>query len=786
VDKIPAYVEIGRASDLRTAYDKAKAEVGVDTKKVDVTFEKEGDAVGKEYHETIYAVDPKTGKRIGYVQHAYYKGESAVQMIEVSPEYRRKGVGLALLNELQAQTEKPITFLGDIATKEGEALWKKFSKAEVGVETTAPAEPAAPTPPPGELPPGKTVDEVLSKVPKFKRFSYPATLLRSQNRTARLLGLGEIVEPFEKAQMGLAIEWPTRAKEVIKVVKDFKKSKIMDEKDMAVALNTSEEAPADMPEDAKTVFTFFRDMSREMLLRMNEVREAAGLEKIEGINGYFRHIIDDTVMDILAGKRTIPEDAKFLAMDKVSKKVYNPMELERTLKDDLLEYFSSDLEQVTLAMLRTGLKEIYYAVPKALLEQELRVKPMDKDMYEQMTKEEKELYDAERNAMPADVRAWLVDYIKYAVEGEQTLMDAKVNDLVKGRAIEPYLDKILGVFGRHMGERPVTDLIGKISNLPVIGTLGGINPRQLLRNKFQTLQNIALYGTKNTARSLLPVTNKTLKALKTESLFAKTYGGYERIATDTKKRVESLLMAPFQWSAKSNLSQAMNASFYWTADLIQNPKNKDFGWADPARTYTEDKDFFYPSEKEKLLFEMEYGAQTTQYGYLSMQMPEIFRYKALAPATRLLSWPMNYWFMFLPEMATRGVAGHVGYNENLKIPTTDRFNAFRYLIIAGFILTNLGYTRSFLFGTAPDATPPTLQLVMGLYNYFTTKGDSGYAKQKRAQAANDIKRSALVHIPGYLSVKDTLAFFSGEKPLSEYLFYKKSKGSGSVAGSYKS
>lgn len=94
--------------------------------KKDIAFTKKGDAVGKEYHETIYAIDPKTKKKMGYVEHSYLEGKSVVQMIEVYSKYRKQGVGLALLNELQSQSEKPITIMGDIATEEGQALWKKF------------------------------------------------------------------------------------------------------------------------------------------------------------------------------------------------------------------------------------------------------------------------------------------------------------------------------------------------------------------------------------------------------------------------------------------------------------------------------------------------------------------------------------------------------------------------------------------------------------------------------------------------------------------------------------
>lgn len=95
-----------------------------------IKFTQKGNAVGKEYHETIYAIDPTTNELMGFISHSYLDDKAHVQMIEVKPKYRRKGIGLALLDELQSRSKKPIAIMGDIVTEEGQALWKKFKEAK--------------------------------------------------------------------------------------------------------------------------------------------------------------------------------------------------------------------------------------------------------------------------------------------------------------------------------------------------------------------------------------------------------------------------------------------------------------------------------------------------------------------------------------------------------------------------------------------------------------------------------------------------------------------------------
>jgi len=601
----------------------------------------------------------------------------------------------------------------------------------------------------------------------------PAKLVTSQTRYAELLGVKKLVAPMEIGKQVLDLEYAKGAHQIDTAVGELKKAKITP-KEMAVMLNTLEETP-DISEQGKKVFNYFRDLTRDVRSRENEIRATLKLPPIEYRQAYFRHIADKMSQEIIEGKYPLPEGIKYWSEQTVGKKVYNPMEMQRKLNDDLLEKFSSDLPYVMKSMLWTGLKEVHLSIPKNILSKELGILSKDKVVYKNLSPQEQKLYDAQM-VMPASTKKWLLDYVNIVLSGRQTALDESINLWITDTPIKGVLNSILKPFGEHIGQKPATDMLSKISKLPIYGAMGGVNPRQLIRNKFQTLQNIALYGVKNTIKGYTPTSSyPILNKLKTDSLFKRSYSGFEDLPVGMMGKIEKAGLAPYQWSAVSNVSQAMNSSYHWTADNIQNPKKKHLGWADPKRTYTEPKDFFYPSEEAKLLKEMEYGAHTTQYQYIGLGMPEVFRYKAIAPLTRLQSWWMNHWFVFHREAATRAFTGHTGYDPKLKVTLGNRINYLKYLIIGGLILTNLGYYRSYLLGTAPTGLPPTGQLMMGLYELFTNTGDSSWEKRKRAQAKYKIKEAAKIHIPGYLSIKDFRAFITGGKDWTEYLFYKKAK-----------
>lgn len=626
-----------------------------------------------------------------------------------------------------------------------------------------------------------------------KKFKEPThlELITAQNRYAELLGVKKFVEPLERGKMEYDLERRTVKNEIASTVKELEKLKTVTTEEMAVALNTNIEAPKEFGEKEKAIFNYFRGLTRDMLRRVNEVRERTGRDPIKDIGAYFRHIVDIKASDIVAGRELLPEKLKAWAEKNITGDVRNPMELERKIKDELLKYFSKDLGYVMSSMINTALKEVHLDEAKDFLAEMLAAAQIDPKVLAKMSPEEQALYRAEEE-LPNATKQWIEDYVKIVLLDEkQTTIDQKSNRwIAPGTPVADYINKKLEPFGKQLSERAFTDMLVALSKLPIYGVIGGARAKLIIRNKIQITQNIALYGVRNTFKGTLPTSDyPVLEELKTESLFLRTYSGIEEMPADIKGKFSKYMMASFQWSALSNVNQAMNAAYHWTAENIQDPLKKDLDWADPQRTYTEDKNFFYPSERELLLKEMEYGAQTTQYQYIGMAMPGIFRIKSLAPLTRLQSWWMNHWAIFVREAATRAITGKVGYTiettikgpdgEDIKIErqpkisVASRMNFLKWLVIAGVTLNTLGYGRSYLFGTAPTGVPPSAQLAFSAYKFFTTSGVTKFGRNEKRKAAKEMKQAALTFIPGYLTVKDLTALLSGEKPWNEYLFYNK-------------
>jgi hypothetical protein len=240
------------------------------------------------------------------------------------------------------------------------------------------------------------------------------------------------------------------------------------------------------------------------------------------------------------------------------------------------------------------------------------------------------------------------------------------------------------------------------------------------------------------------------------SLLFRGYTGIESVGEDNIKKLERYGLMPYQISAVFNIKHAMKAAYWDTHDLITNPRYKDLGNADPRRTYTEPKDFLYDTEIEKIRSEMEFGPQATQFSYIPMAMPGIFRHKALIPFTRLQSWWMNYFMLFGREMATRGFTGKT--ESGLTLPWSRRLGAMRYLIIGGYLFHFLGWDRDFLKGVLPTTLAPIGRLMYGMYHWTTA-----YSDRDRKQAEKDILYTLPVCIPGGLAARDIWEVWTGKK-----------------------
>jgi len=285
----------------------------------------------------------------------------------------------------------------------------------------------------------------------------------------------------------------------------------------------------------------------------------------------------------------------------------------------------------------------------------------------------------------------------------------------------------------------------------------------LIRNLFQRTQELAFHNPIAIIKGFVFEKGK-LKELMDKSPFLKGYTGVEELPADLMGKLERIALAPYQSTAVINARQAMRVTYHDTLPFFTKEKYKDLGWASPKRTYTEPKGFLYPEEETLMLAEMELAARATQYQYIGLGMPGIFRNKTLIPLTRLQSWWMNHFFMFHREATHRFLYGETRLGH--KLPWAKRVNYLTYLLFGGAILTSMGYGMSYLWQVLPHNLSPVGQFMTGLLTYVGADTDWEREKGKR-----EIFSAWKAMVPGPLAYDEFEKLWSGEMPLWQMFFY---------------
>jgi len=650
------------------------------------------------------------------------------------------------------------------------------------------------------IPPSIPKTTAITKAGEFEREYAEPTFMRifhAPEYYAEKLGVKSLVEKAEAGKIRFSLEYQQLSNKVDGWVKEIDKlggTKLSEKAHAglkniptrAVArfrelLDIHDEPPESLSPKEKVLFNNFRELTRWLLKRENAVRESLELEPIKYHKAYVRHVAKGMAKEMMAGRYPFPQGRKFWAEEIVAKKIYNTMEMHRTMTEDLEELFSRDLGFATKSMLWTALKEIHLSQPIRYLEQQLTAKGKDTPVYKTLSPSEQAKWDKVAT-IPSRTRRWVKDYVNTTIKGQQSQLDQDIEAIVKQTGLNGILNKLLRPFGRALSHKPVSNFVKEAGRAQIMGVLGGPlggRPRQIMRNKFQTLQSMALYPLyKETWRTYAPIralrkTTPDLERMLDKSLFLKAYTGTEEWPVDIKNKIAKASLRAYQWSAVSNARQAMETAYWGTMPLFNNPKFKHYGWADPKRTYKEKPEFLYPSEEKLMLKEMEFGAAATQHNYTPIGMPEIFRHKTLTPITRLQSWWMNHYFRFTEEALHRAFTGRPTYSKEggPVLPWKYRLGWIRYALIAVPILNQMRYQRSYFFGAAPTGVPPFAQFAQGMYNYVVGKGAANEQQWKRGK--KQMVESGKTFIPGYMAYKDFEAISSGWKDPESLFFYKK-------------
>lgn len=581
------------------------------------------------------------------------------------------------------------------------------------------------------------------------KFAQPTTIkyLTSQTYYAQRLGVKPLVEPLELAKVDLDLAHRAMAN-AIDQQKGKGKRAWKDITKLRDALEKFEEAPAGLTSQQVATFNWLRNLNRTIINGENEVRRGLGMPEIPYREAYVRHVPEAMAEEIFRGTHPIPPSLEYWSKRIVSKKVFNPMELRRMqseLTDDLTKLYTRDPYYAAKNMAYIGLKEIHLAQPlKAFTER----------------------MGALSDIIPASTRRWVIDYVNQVIKGQQTEWDANLNRLVTESGIGGLINDVLRPYNRSLGTQPVTKVAQTIGHGTILAVLALPRPRLarlMIRNTFQRTQELALHNPLSVLKGFIPETG-TLEKLMAESRFLKGYTGVEEWPVDLMGKVGKLALAPYQTTAVINARQAMRTTYHDVLAFFTKSKYKDLGWASPKRTYTEPEGFLYPEEETLMLKEMDWAARATQYQYIGMGMPEIFRNKTLIPLTRLQSWWMNHIFMFHREAASRFLYGETGWGG--KLPWTKRVNYLTYLLLGGAILTSMGYGMSYLWRVLPHNLSPVGQFMAGLLTLASADSDWQREKGKR-----EMFSSWKAMVPGPLAYDEFEKLWSGEMPLWQMFFY---------------
>lgn len=588
--------------------------------------------------------------------------------------------------------------------------------------------------------------------------------ITAQLYEAERLGLGSIIKPLADADINRIMQtgkaynqvdaWSNQVNQLAGISKRqarklHRQGRVTEaESHMAKLLDTHEEAPEDLSKEETNLFNEMRNYTQFILTEKNKARAKEGLEPIPYRTGYIPHIAEETAQAIKRGDMDhVPQDILYWMKKKASTEIYDPREFERQLAEKIGERFSTDLNMLLKTMSWTGMKDIHLRNPLTHWKQQVELM---------------------KNVIPANTRQWMDRFVAHSIKKQQTTTDAHINNIVNATGLKGLINKVLRPFGTQIvSKKPLTDFFQTLGRMNIYGTMA-FRPKLWIRNTFQRLQNIALYGVKNTIKGSMPSNDPALNELLDKSTFLLSYTGVEDLNAKDGGVLKRFGLGVYQWTATANAKSAMKAAYYSVMPLITDPKHKDLGWADPRRTGDEPKGFLYDSEKQVLLKEMEFGAGATQYQYIGVAMPSVFRHKAMVPFTRLQSWWMNYFMQFNREAMIRTFTGKTGYGKS--IPASWRANYAKYTLFGGAILQHLGYGASFMAGAAPATVAPTAMAMWALYMVATADRE-GDKKKAWAQ----FTRALQTFVPGGLAIREIKQLLSGEKDLTDYFFYKKKK-----------
>jgi len=577
-----------------------------------------------------------------------------------------------------------------------------------------------------------------------------AQYVTPQDRYIYTLGLQDVLMPQIKAKTALLLERQKLEGWVDQMEQDYltkagtttkakftswvKNTPTKDHTKFWSWLNTPKMKLKDVPLDHREMYKNSRKLSDDIIDRVNVIREHVGLEPIKYLAGYVRYIYDLSTQKSIKENHPLPPDVEYWTKKSTSKHVFNPTALKRKGKTEGLV---KDPFKALKAMIAVDLKQIYLERPNLLFKEQMK----------ELTKSGK---------LPVSTRIWAEGFMNVVINGFPSDLDKQTDRSLEKMKIPQVMDAVLKPVNRTWGPssiRNISDGIGRLVHNAVIwGRM-----KLPVRNHTQKFLPLGLYDSKAFLTGIRPAPPECEKMIKESDFFNISRAAYmEAMPAGALNKLEKIGFTPYSHSHMSNVLFTMKVAYHAGMELVNNPKYAELGWT-----------------MDDVKAEMDFGANTCQYWYNAMGVPELYRHKTLAPLFKLQSWPMNYAFKYWREMLHRFFTGKTSLGK--KIPTKWRLGALRHimatlLLIHGFKKgLGLNYTQMGLLGVLPAYLSPPGQVVAGLAKLVGADND-----REKNEAYRMLKNSWQAFLPGSGVWRDAAKVWSGEEPI-EYLFFHTAK-----------
>jgi len=588
--------------------------------------------------------------------------------------------------------------------------------------------------------------------PTLARYATP------QDRYIYTLGLQDLLKPSERAKTKMELERQELFQRIDVTEKDYmeKANVPLKERVSSKFRNMPTKAHVQMWEwldtpnfkpstikniETRETYRQLRGWTDQFLKRTNEVRAHVGLEPIKKLEGYVRYIYDLHTQKDIEAKHPFPPDVEHWMKTVRPKHIFNPTAEARTAdnKAGLLK----DPFKAIKAMAASDLKQIYLEKPNLMFREEMN----------RLT---------EAKQIPESTRRWAEDWMDVMIKGYPSPVDQITNKTLEALKVPQIMGTLMRPFGKLWGPNSAQNIARGMGRAIHDATIWG-RVKLVTRNHTQKFLPLGLYDTPSFLKGFLPESAELTEWIDESEFYQASRRNFlEDMPEGALAKLERIGFAPYAHShagrVGGNVPFTMKVAYHAAKGWAKhkNPQIAEF-WQNP----------------ENVKREMDFGANTSQYWYNLLGMPELYRHRSLGLLAKLQSWSMNYVFKYWREMLHRLVKGRPAWAGEgpAVLPASARAGALRHIMASiafiGGLKEGLGldYKQVALLGVLPSYLSPVGQVSLGLVLLSAAKDE-----RQKTVAKNILKKSWKAFLPGSGAWKDVAAVWEGDKPL-KYLFF---------------